>query len=213
MRNAIVFINICIVAAVTMLLMQFDTTTTLPADVNATGSSAVQASSPTAQAGTAAPATSSALATVRRIEAPASKRALSESEVLFVKTFINEMSQARMLGLEQSRMAVQRGTTRPLKDYGAWMVINQEQMLRDLKRLAKIHKIKLPEPESMDEISGLHGRKFDSRYIRNMTASYKRDLKLLERAGYSTDPDVQVFAARYATLTRDNFTKLRALER
>ena len=191
-----------------MLLMEFDATSPLPtANVGETNSSS------TVQASAAETTTTSALSTLRRMEAPSAKRVLSENEAIFVNSFNNEMSRARMSGIEQAKMAVQRGTSRPLKDYGAWMVINQEQMLRDLKRLAKIHQIKFPEPEPADELSALHGRKFDSRYIRNMTSTYKRDLKLLERAGYSTDPDVQVFAARYASITRDNFAKLRALQR
>ena len=212
MRNAIVFINICIAAAVTMLLREFESTTTLPA------SNTVEAAVASAALGDSMIRTSSnkaAVAALKSVRGPAS-RMLSGKDYLFVNQFITEMSRERMTSLAQARMASQRGTSRDLKDYGAWMVINQQRMLDDLKRIAKIHKISVPQEPSSDELSELeelHGKKFDARYIKMMSNGYKRDLKLLERAGYSADPEVQVFAARYLSITRDNFAKLQKLRR
>ena len=212
MRNAIVFINICIAAAVTMLLRDFESTTTLPSD------NTVKAAIASAALGDSMVRTSSnkaAIGALKSVRGPSS-RVLSEKEYQFVNQFITEMSQSRITSLAQARMATQRGTSRALKDYGAWMVINQQRMLDDLKHIAKIHKISIPEGAATDELSaleGLHGKKFDARYIKMMSNGYKKDLKLLERAGYSADPEVQVFAARYLSITRDNFAKLQKLRR
>ncbi|MGC3946080.1 MAG: DUF4142 domain-containing protein [Chryseolinea sp.] len=216
MRNAIVFINMCIVAAVTLLVMDFDTASTLAP----TGTARAAASgSSTGDSLIMSVAQGAPLATLKTLNASKSRRTISESESAFVRSFISEMSRVRMSSLAQARMATQRGTSRPLKDYGAWIVINQERMIKDLTKLARLHHVEAPDAEvavTTDELSDLqqlHGKKFDTRYIKLMTAVYKRDLKLLERAGYSTDPDVQVFAARYLSITGDNLAKLHDLPR
>lgn len=212
MRNAIVFINICVVAAVTMIVMDFETTSSLP-DLGAIGA---PSQSPTSDS-LSGTTTKAALATLEQVRSTRSRRPMSDAETAFVKEFITEMSHARMSSLTQAQMATQRGTTRSMKDYGAWMVINQERMITDLKKLARLHHVEMPDTkavhstEELSDLQELHGKKFDSRYIKTMTAGYKRDLKLLERAGYSTDPDVQVFAARYLSITQANFDKLKAL--
>jgi putative membrane protein len=129
------------------------------------------------------------------------------------------MTQARLIHRAESKLAVQRGTSRPLKDYGAWMVIYQQQMLDDLHKIASRHGIHTTSTlndglaTALSEITELHGKKFDTRYIKSMVAEHKRDLKRLERASYSQDPDVQVFAARYVSLVKDNLAKLQAIRR
>src|SRR6185312_6771424 len=100
------------------------------------------------------------------------KKVLSEKEARFVSDFIHEMTQVTMLDREQSKLAVQRGTSRPLKDYGAWLVINQQQMLDDLKKIAHSHNMTsstILDPSSTADLSALeqlHGKKFDARYIK-----------------------------------------------
>ena len=66
---------------------------------------------------------------------------------------------------------------------------------------------------SLSELEQLHGKRFDVRYIKSLTAELKRDLKRLEEAGYSQDAGVQVFAARYASITKDNLEKLQRLRK
>ena len=214
MKNVIVFINICIVAGVTLLLLEFETgpATPLPtASIQQAESGSRKASNDASKV-----TKGSALASVKRARVVTP---LSKNEALYVKDFISEMTQARLMDREQSKLAAQRGTSRPLKDYGAWMVLNQQQMLDDLNKLAGHHgfetNIALNDALSADlsDLGKLHGKKFDARYIKSMIAEHKRDLKRLERASYSKDAYVQVFAARYVSLTRDNLAKLQQIRR
>jgi putative membrane protein len=206
MRNAIVFINICIVAGVTMLLIDFEAK-----DSKSTKSQTVGANMGDPSAAVDAPPL-----VVRKHSEP-TKKVVSEKEARLVSDFVREMTQVRMLDREQSKLAVQRGTSRPLKDYGAWLVINQQQMLDDLKKIATAHKIEtttILDPSLTAELSALehlHGKKFDARYIKSLTTELKRDIKRLERASYSQNADVQVFAARYMQITKDNLAKIQEL--
>jgi predicted outer membrane protein len=208
MRNVIVFINICIVAVVTMLLVDFEAK-----DSKFMKSETVGASMADPSPGVPA------LATLKRSVPTRAKKVLSEKEARFVNDFIHEMTQLRMLDREQSKLAVQRGTSRPLKDYGAWLVINQQQMLDDLKKIATTHNVESSstlDPSLTAELSALeqlHGKKFDSHYIKSLSNELKRDIKRLERASYSQDADVQVFAARYLQITKDNLSKVQEIRR
>jgi predicted outer membrane protein len=65
----------------------------------------------------------------------------------------------------------------------------------------------------LSDLNNLHGKKFDARYIKTMIAEHKDDIRRLERASYSSVADVQVFAARYTSITRDNFAKLKKIRR
>ncbi|HTF21662.1 MAG TPA: DUF4142 domain-containing protein [Chryseolinea sp.] len=214
MKNVIILINICIVVGVTMLLLDFEADPATPLSI-----ASMQQANPgiTASSEEASNATKgAALASLRRVRVTTP---LSKNESLYVKDFISEMTQVRMMDREESKLAVQRGTSRPLKDYGAWMVLNQQQMLDDLNRLAAHHGIETTRTlndaltADLSELHKLHGKKFDVRYIKSMIAEHKRDLKRLERASYSQDPDVQVFAARYISLAKDNLAKLQEIKR
>jgi len=129
------------------------------------------------------------------------------------------MNQQHLLDRQQSLIAIQRGTARSLKEYGSWMAIHQQQMLDDLAKLARHHGIATSstlDPSGISELSELqklHGRNFDARYIKAMTATLKQDLKQFERASYSPDPDVQVFATRYMRVTQDNLSKIQEIRR
>jgi len=214
MKNVIAFINICIVVGVTLLLLDFEADPATPLST----ASAQQAESgpPKASKDASKVTKGAALASIKRARVV---MPLSENEALYVKDFISEMTQARMMDREQSKLAAQRGTSRPLKDYGAWMVLSQQQMLDDLNKLAVHHGFETNTvlndvlTADLSDLGKLHGKKFDARYIKSMIAEHKRDLKRLERASYSKDAYVQVFAARYVSLTKDNLAKLQQIRR
>ncbi len=62
----------------------------------------------------------------------------------FVKEFITEMAEARLMDLEEGKIAQQKSTTKDLKSYGTLMVNDQTEMLHEIKKLAALKNIKLP---------------------------------------------------------------------
>lgn len=209
MRNVIVFINICIVASVTMIVLDFDRRPDAPVSL-ASMTPAAEPEAVTSKPDVSAAKTKKPLPT---------HRALSKEEEEVVSTFVTEMAQQRLLERERSKVAAQRGTRRALKDYGAWMVINQQQMLDDLNRVARAHRWsdyrELPSHlvPKVTEFENLHGKKFDAYYIKSITSTLKADIKRLERASYSPDPEIQVFATRYLSITKDNLAKLQRIRK
>lgn len=220
MRNAIVFINICIVAAVSMVLLDFknksepspEPSEALEAGMGSIETAPDPVGDPDKVKNTSSTAGLSALGA-------SSRRTLDQKEAAYVQDFIHEMRQTRKAAVEQGRLAAQRGTRRPLKDYGNWMAHHQQQMLDELDKLAKlegvpiVHTLASDLTESLSLLEELHGRKFDARYIKNMITSLKADVSLLERASYSGDADIQIFAMRYLSVTKDNLVKLQKIRR
>jgi putative membrane protein len=57
---------------------------------------------------------------------------------------LTEAADARMMDLEQGKLAVTKGSTTEIREYGQWMVKDQTRMLEDLRALAASKKIAIP---------------------------------------------------------------------
>jgi putative membrane protein len=136
----------------------------------------------------------------------------------FVKEFITEMAEARLMDLEEGKIAQQKSTTKDLKSYGTLMVKDQTEMLHEIKKLAALKNITLPEELGPDKAEGLrdlkevHGESFDKKFIKKMITDHKRDVKKFERATQSRDADVQVFATRYLPYVQSHLQRIRSLD-
>ena len=144
------------------------------------------------------------------------KKMTAEEE--FVYDFIREMAEARMMDLEEGKIAQQRSTTKDLKSYGTLMVNQQTEMLNEIKKLASLKNVTLPtalgeeKSEGLKNLKEVHGKSFDKKFIKMMIADHKRDVKKFERATRSTDADVQVFATRYLPYVQSHLDKIKALK-
>lgn len=209
MRNVIVFINICIVASVTMLLLDFERTP----------EAAVSLASMTPAVDQELVTSTSTPTPRKKKETLLSTRVMTTEEEQVVREFVSEMTQLRLLERERSKAAAQRSTRRALKDFGAWMVIHQQQMLDDLNRIGQHYRWSdnalhpSPATSMVAEFENLHGKKFDVHYIKAMTSTLKADVKRLEKASYSSNPEIKVFAARYLSITKDNLNKLQRIRK
>lgn len=132
--------------------------------------------------------------------------------------FIKDLTESRIMGLEQGKIAMQKSINRPLKDYGALMISDQTKMLADLKSIAVGKKISIPgelasdKAKTLDGLKQMHGKTFDKKFINQMIRDHKRDIKKLERAARSADPDVQVFATKYLPVIQSHLDKIKALK-
>jgi putative membrane protein len=136
----------------------------------------------------------------------------------FVRAFITEMAEARLMDLEEGKIAQQRSTTKDLKSYGTLMVNDQTEMLREIKKLAVRKNVSLSNQLGPDKAEGLkdlkevHGKSFDKKFIKMMTIDHKRDVKRFERATRSSDADLQVFATRYLPYVQSHLERIKALK-
>ena len=201
MKNIIILINIAIVAGIVTIFT--DPESSEPADAKR-NNDIVEVSSqlrPAAQS---------------NFLVSTDNRNASSDE--FVTEFITDIAEARMMDLEEGKIAQQRSTTKDLKSYGALMVNDQTEMLNDLKKLAALKGVVLPsslgeyKEKGLTDLKEVHGKSFDKKFIRMMIIDHKRDLKKFEKATRSTDADIQVFATKYLPYIQSHLQKIKALK-
>src|SRR5688572_1911241 len=156
MKNLIILINITIIIGIVAIFTDHETSKTDVSDQNS-GSFAVDATK--------------TKKVVSSDFAVLSKDSNTKSGVdEFVKEFITEMAEARLMDLEEGKIAQQKSTTKDLKSYGTLMVKDQTEMLREIKKLAALKNIELPEELGPDKVGGLrdlkevHGESFDKKF-------------------------------------------------
>jgi putative membrane protein len=202
MKNLIILINVAIVFGIVAIFT--DPESSERADAKRSKSEIVEVSS---QSGPAAQS---------NFLISKDERTASRDE--FVTEFITDIAEARMMDLEEGKIAQQRSTTKDLKSYGALMVNDQTEMLNEIKKLAALKGVELPsslgenKEKGLNDLKEVHGRSFDKKFIKMMIIDHKRDLKKFERATRSTDADIQVFATKYLPFVQSHLQKIKALK-
>ncbi len=136
-----------------------------------------------------------------------------------VSEFLIESVEARLMDMEEGKVALQRSTSKSLKEYGAAMLKDQSRMLEELKILAQRKQVKLPvslseqKAEGLKDLTSLHGKSFDKKFVKMMIADHKRDVKKFERAARSNDADIKLFATKYLPVVQSHWDKIRALKK
>ena len=196
MRNLMTFINIGIVVLMAYFIPKATQTTTDHApktERNRSEASLVDLRSEPSVAAKGSPVSENTL----------HSNLSSDNTRSEIKDFIHDLSEARIMDREEGKLAAQRGTNRPLKDYGTQMIEDQTEMLQDLKKIASSKNLEIASELGWKKTSGLsdlhelHGEEFDAKFIRMMIIDHKRDIRKLEKASKSSDADIQVFATKY----------------
>lgn len=202
-------INIGIVVLMAYFIPKATQTTTDDApktETNRTKASLVELRNAPSLAAKGSPAMSSTFA---------SNAAKAPSEI---RAFIHDLSEARIMDLEEGKLAAQRGTNRPLKDYGTMMIEDQTKMLQELQKIASLKNVEIAselgrrKTVGLSDLHELHGKEFDSKFIRMMIIDHKRDIRKLEKATKSRDADVQVFATKYLPVVKNHLTRIEEIK-
>ncbi|MBT1702248.1 DUF4142 domain-containing protein [Chryseosolibacter indicus] len=116
-----------------------------------------------------------------------------------IAAFIIQAADTRMMGIEQGKLAKERGTTEEIRAYGEKIIQDQSKVLEELKELAEKKKVRLPKALSNRRTHGLYelrsenGRFFDKKFVRMITLDHKHDLRQFSRAKKFSDPEVRDF--------------------
>jgi putative membrane protein len=129
------------------------------------------------------------------------------------ENFILTSAVARLIGAEEGRLAAEKGTTREMRAYGVLVVKDQKRLLGELKRLAVLKNLTIPEDINETELAGKSGRRFNVAFLKTMTAELERDRELFHEATMSADPDVAAFAVRYLPLIESHLKKIRSIRK
>ncbi|HTE30952.1 MAG TPA: DUF4142 domain-containing protein [Chryseolinea sp.] len=200
MKNVIILINMCIVLLVMSIATVRESSTASVADA----SSVKQVSLSSGVSGKMFP-----------VSGTSTEGAFTPSNS--IAEFVFDISEARIMDREEGRLAEQRATSRALKDYGALMVKDQTNMLKDLSSIANRKKLTVAtvlgeqKTDGLSDLHQLHGKNFDKKFVKMMIIDHKRDIKTLEKATTSKDADIQVFATKYLPVVKSHLAKIQTI--
>jgi putative membrane protein len=202
MRNLITIINLCIIIGITTILTQSDK---IDRGRNA---QTENKTSPYKRD-----------VTTNTERSSAEKSGFIGSKSATVAEYLQQLTDGRLMDLEEGKIAQQRSTTKQLKAYGTLMVKDQTNMLDDLKQIAERKRVALPvglsgeKEEELSDLKSVHGEAFDKKFVKMMIIDHKRDIRLLEKASLTGDADMQVFATKYLPVVQSHLDKIKALKK
>lgn len=132
--------------------------------------------------------------------------------------FLVKSADARMMDSREGKLALERGTTAAIRNYGSLMVKDQAMLLGKIKQLATNRKISLPadigndKKEGHDELREKTGEDFDKKFIKMMIIDHERDVKLFKKAVESDDKDISNFAKKYQPMIQSHLDKINAIK-
>jgi predicted outer membrane protein len=202
MKNLITIINLCVLFGITTILTRFEN---IPKDTaNANGKTKMEASS---------------VGMTKSVNRSATFVAPTQESDETVSNFIRETAHARMMYLEEGRLASQRCTTRPLKNYGLSLLNDQADMMEELQKLAILKNVSLDNTlppdrsEELKDLSAIHGKDFDKKFMKLMASDQKVEVRKFKEATRFDDPDVQVFATKYLPVVESHFSKITSIKK
>ncbi|UNU24685.1 DUF4142 domain-containing protein [Microcoleus vaginatus] len=119
------------------------------------------------------------------------------------RTFVMQAGQLSMMEVELGRLAVQRGSSAGVKQYGQEMVEEHTKANQELMQLVMQKQVELPAEMStqnkalMDRLSGLSGTSFDAAYKQAMIDSHTQAIALFQaQSQQGQDPDLKAWATQ-----------------
>ena len=119
------------------------------------------------------------------------------------RTFVMQAGQLSMMEVELGRLAVQRGSSPAVKQYGQEMVEDHTRANQELMQLAMQKKVELPTEMStqntalIDRLSGLSGKSFDTAYKQAMIDSHNQAIALFQaQSQQGQDPQLKAWATQ-----------------
>ena len=117
--------------------------------------------------------------------------------------FMEEAAMGGMMEVKLGNMALEKGSSSAVKDFGQRMVTDHTKAGDELMALAQEKGVTLPDSmsakqqHSVEKLSELSGEKFDQEYMKMMVKDHEKDVKSYEKASEKVpDAEVQDFAAK-----------------
>jgi putative membrane protein len=135
-----------------------------------------------------------------------------------ISEFLTEAADARLMDIEEGKLAQERGTTEAVRKYGERMVQEQTKLMHELRMLAAAKNITLPgslsnkKADGLEDLKEKQGDDFDKKFIKMMTIDHKRDVREFEDATDFNDRDIQKFAARNLPLIESHLDEIKQID-
>ncbi|RYD74994.1 MAG: DUF4142 domain-containing protein [Sphingobacteriales bacterium] len=117
--------------------------------------------------------------------------------------FMVKAASGGMAEVKMGELAMQKGMSQMVKDFGKMMVDDHTKANNELMALASAKNITLPSQpgedymKKYDDLNKLSGKDFDEKYMDMMQKDHKDDVELFEDAAEDAhDADIKAFAAK-----------------
>lgn len=123
-----------------------------------------------------------------------------------ISHFLIHSADAHRLSLEEGLLAIERGTTQEVRDYGNMVMQDQGLFLQEIFTIAKCRKVALPEglsnkkAKSLQALSEKSGNDFDKTFMKLMAKEYDQYSKEFERAAELNDRYVRVYGKQHLSI-------------
>src|SRR5688572_29257147 len=110
-----------------------------------------------------------------------------------VAEFLVKAAEGRLMNINEGKLAVLKGSTSEVRNYGQLMIRDESSMLEEIKKAAADRNITLPDGvsdkkrEGQMDLSEEAGKDFDEKYIKMMNTGLESDIKLFEKAKFIDD--------------------------
>lgn len=135
-----------------------------------------------------------------------------------VADFLVKSADVRMMDAQEGKLAVEKGTSSAVRDYGQLMVKDQSVLLEKIKKLAAKRNITIPagisdkKEKGREDLAEESGRDFDEKFIKMMKIDHERDVRLFKKATECEDKGVRAFAVEYLPMIQSHLEKIEAIK-
>ncbi len=115
--------------------------------------------------------------------------------------FVKDAAKGGLMEVELGKLAQEKGSSQDVKNFGKMMVDDHSKANADLKQVAALKSIQIPDSlnedqiKDMDDLSKKSGADFDKAYVDMMVDDHKEDVDDFKKAADDiNDTDIKTFA-------------------
>ena len=124
-----------------------------------------------------------------------------------------------MAEVQLGKLAMERGSSQDVKNFGQRMVTDHTKANDDLKQITGTENMTWPadldakDRATMERLEKLSGAEFDRAYIGDMVADHRSDVQEFKRESeHGTDPQLKTFASRTLPVLEDHLQSAESLQ-
>ena len=136
------------------------------------------------------------------------------------KRFVKDALLGGMTEVELGKVALERASSDPVKQFAQKMIDDHSKANEDLKQLASKENINVPDSldskhqSRVEKLSKLSGADFDRAYIKDQLKDHQQDVQEFQQeAQRGSDPDVKSFASKTLPVLEEHLSMAKNLDK
>ena len=136
------------------------------------------------------------------------------------KRFVKDALLGGMTEVELGKVALERASSDPVKQFAQKMIDDHSKANEDLKQLASKENINVPDSldskhqSRVEKLSKLSGADFDRAYIKDQLKDHQQDVQEFQQeAQRGSDPDVKSFASKTLPVFEEHLSMAKDLDK